>query len=133
MIGLFFSTRCKFAGHKARGRRPRALWPANSHRVEKNKPIIPCHGFLLFSHDCMYKKIFVNLTNAEKSEWSFVVSCVAARIAGIVSIANKHRHVYFNEIDIDHWCVTTCRVFFCLLYTSPSPRDRQKSRMPSSA
>ena len=25
------------------------------------------------------------------------------------------------------WCVA------CLLYTSPSPRDRQKSRMPSSA
>ena len=25
------------------------------------------------------------------------------------------------------------RVWFCLLYTSPSPRDRQKSRMPSSA
>ena len=23
--------------------------------------------------------------------------------------------------------------FFCLLYTSPSPRDRQKYRMPSSA
>ena len=26
-----------------------------------------------------------------------------------------------------------CNLFFCLLYTSPSPRDRQKSRMPSSA
>ena len=25
------------------------------------------------------------------------------------------------------------RPFPCLLYTSPSPRDRQKSRMPSSA
>ena len=26
------------------------------------------------------------------------------------------------------------RLFYgCLLYTSPSPRDRQKSRMPSSA
>ena len=25
------------------------------------------------------------------------------------------------------------KCFFCLLYTSPSPRDRQKSRMPSSA
>ena len=24
-------------------------------------------------------------------------------------------------------------LIFCLLYTSPSPRDRQKSRMPSSA
>ena len=25
------------------------------------------------------------------------------------------------------------QAIFCLLYTSPSPRDRQKSRMPSSA
>ena len=25
------------------------------------------------------------------------------------------------------------RPYYCLLYTSPSPRDRQKSRMPSSA
>ena len=25
------------------------------------------------------------------------------------------------------------REYVCLLYTSPSPRDRQKSRMPSSA
>ena len=25
------------------------------------------------------------------------------------------------------------RIYACLLYTSPSPRDRQKSRMPSSA
>ena len=29
-----------------------------------------------------------------------------------------------------HRLVLTCN---CLLYTSPSPRDRQKSRMPSSA
>ena len=27
--------------------------------------------------------------------------------------------------------IFTCKI--CLLYTSPSPRDRQKSRMPSSA
>ena len=27
----------------------------------------------------------------------------------------------------------TIMVVVCLLYTSPSPRDRQKSRMPSSA
>ena len=25
------------------------------------------------------------------------------------------------------------KAYICLLYTSPSPRDRQKSRMPSSA
>ena len=28
---------------------------------------------------------------------------------------------------------TIYEVIYCLLYTSPSPRDRQKSRMPSSA
>ena len=33
-----------------------------------------------------------------------------------------------------HYGVHKERPFFaCLLYTSPSPRDRQKSRMPSSA
>ena len=31
------------------------------------------------------------------------------------------------------WIAKTGRVKHCLLYTSPSPRDRQKSRMPSSA
>ena len=36
--------------------------------------------------------------------------------------------------DID-WQVyaKTDKYYVCLLYTSPSPRDRQKSRMPSSA
>ena len=32
----------------------------------------------------------------------------------------------------DHWHVPIA-TYACLLYTSPSPRDRQKSRMPSSA
>ena len=31
-----------------------------------------------------------------------------------------------NQERLDHY-------YTCLLYTSPSPRDRQKSRMPSSA
>ena len=36
---------------------------------------------------------------------------------------------YFNEFGLNEY-VNFLR---CLLYTSPSPRDRQKSRMPSSA
>ena len=35
----------------------------------------------------------------------------------------------FNKRE-DMWCE---RVYSCLLYTSPSPRDRPTSRMPSSA
>ena len=43
----------------------------------------------------------------------------------------NHRDVRRKDLTvatIDHNVPTTC-----LLYTSPSPRDRQKSRMPSSA
>ena len=38
-----------------------------------------------------------------------------------------------NEINIDLYVNPDDIGRVCLLYTSPSPRDRQKSRMPSSA
>ena len=37
------------------------------------------------------------------------------------------------EAYIDKQTLLPSRAYSCLLYTSPSPRDRQKSRMPSSA
>ena len=51
----------------------------------------------------------------------------------IVDIINDHflaiswSHFYTDALDDFH------EYAYCLLYTSPSPRDRQKSRMPSSA
>ena len=39
-----------------------------------------------------------------------------------------------DELEGNHmvfWCAAQAKV--CLLYTSPSPRDRTRSRMPSSA
>ena len=38
-----------------------------------------------------------------------------------------------NEIDLAMIPIENTIAGSCLLYTSPSPRDRQKSRMPSSA
>ena len=40
-------------------------------------------------------------------------------------------NVHLNILPVQ--LVSTERMQCCLLYTSPSPRDRQKSRMPSSA
>ena len=40
--------------------------------------------------------------------------------------------VYYDDGTTSNWTSTTS-MYTCLLYTSPSPRDRQKSRMPSSA
>ena len=40
---------------------------------------------------------------------------------------------YFDVIIMRSQIANLAEVCACLLYTSPSPRDRQKSRMPSSA
>ena len=45
---------------------------------------------------------------------------------------------YFKKINNDLRSVDVCKPtlaysLFCLLYTSPSPRDKRQSRMPSSA
>ena len=49
---------------------------------------------------------------------------------------NHFGTVHISQCDLLEKCTTIARMIFhrsCLLYTSPSPRDRQKSRMPSSA
>ena len=43
-----------------------------------------------------------------------------------------HHNVKYTDSAIEA-CVKLTDRYVCLLYTSPSPRDRQKSRMPSSA
>ena len=51
------------------------------------------------------------------------------RLRFILTKLAHHLHDFVRETDLTHdeWRKG------CLLYTSPSPRDRQKSRMPSSA
>ena len=43
------------------------------------------------------------------------------------NIINEHTEFPYTSSATDVWDI------FCLLYTSPSPRDRSLSRMPSSA
>ena len=57
---------------------------------------------------------------------SIVVAKVEGDFVVIPKIASKAELVDFFEQN-------KARANICLLYTSPSPRDRQKSRMPSSA
>ena len=51
------------------------------------------------------------------------------------STVAKELNSDFYEVDVSDVNSVNQAVldFSCLLYTSPSPRDRQKSRMPSSA
>ena len=45
----------------------------------------------------------------------------------------EYVHVNGETVSSNPYMVKKSEITVCLLYTSPSPRDRQKSRMPSSA
>ena len=51
--------------------------------------------------------------------------------AGLYDLLEMISNYNFNSVSIDH--LRKKGFNDCLLYTSPSPRDRQRSRMPSSA
>ena len=62
-------------------------------------------------------------------EW-FVVDAtdkVLGRLAAAIAhrLRGKHKPIYTPHVDTGD--------YICLLYTTPSPRDRTRSRMPSSA
>ena len=50
-----------------------------------------------------------------------------------LNISNEQNTIKFPTAPLATNLVTNGSFDSCLLYTSPSPRDRQKSRMPSSA
>ena len=59
--------------------------------------------------------------------------CKALRDHGITAPIDVHLMVSPVDGLIDSFARAGASFITCLLYTSPSPRDRQKSRMPSSA
>ena len=58
---------------------------------------------------------------------AIITGGASAYAAGILAERSNHRiFVDGQEVQMEAYGI-------CLLYTSPSPRDRQKSRMPSAA
>src|SRR5665811_862268 len=60
------------------------------------------------------------------------VKTISTGVAGLVWIMYKQSKQTM-KIDVLVMCGVTLMCEVCLLYTSPSPRDRTRSRMPSSA
>ena len=57
-------------------------------------------------------------------------TCIDITLTSRLDVSVKNWHVNQDFNGSDH---NNIEYYICLLYTSPSPRDRQKSRMPSSA
>ena len=72
----------------------------------------------------------------ERYETHHRVSITDQALISAANMADRYiadRHLPDKAIDLIDEAGSRLRIKSCLLYTSPSPRDRQKSRMPSSA
>ena len=75
----------------------------------------------VFTTETMAAKKSKTLKNTQKKGF---VRCGVSQ--GLPGFSNADASGNWTGVDVD-----LCRA--CLLYTSPSPRDRTRSRMPSSA
>ena len=72
---------------------------------------------------------YINKVSEIVKNNSMMLHVDGARIFNAATALNKSVAELTSEVDSVSFCLSKG----CLLYTSPSPRDRQKSRMPSSA
>ena len=88
------------------------------------------------------KKNYLTLPNAADPVGSYVATKVVGKllyISGQISIDADGKLIKGKvgkdlTLEQGYQAAIRCALsIVCLLYTSPSPRDRQKSRMPSSA
>ena len=96
-----------------------SFYESAGHTIAPSSPLVPDNDpTLLFTNAGMvqFKDYFTGATTPKYPRATTSQKCVRA--------GGKHN-------DLDNVGYTARH--HCLLYTSPSPRDRQKSRMPSSA
>ena len=72
-------------------------------------------------------------SKAKKRELEEVAPVIADAAKEYRKLAKSRKLYTMKRHDCGIYDKRMKRLYDCLLYTSPSPRDRQKSRMPSSA
>ena len=69
--------------------------------------------------------------NKRNIDWKTIIIGISSQfVIAIAVLKVDFVRIIFEKIGQGFLAIVT---YTCLLYTSPSPRDRQKSRMPSSA
>ena len=81
----------------------------------------------------------INILSSKQKKLSDNFASTTPKLENIKFIEGKNKTVIIPNCIANLECELMDKIkkgdhiIFCLLYTSPSPRDRQKSRMPSSA
>ena len=80
----------------------------------------------------------MDLVATMTASWNYLV-VILLMMGGLFIVISQNNMVKklvglaIFQTSVFLFYITVGKVAGCLLYTSPSPRDRQKSRMPSSA
>ena len=80
--------------------------------------------------------IFRQVFDNKSSTYTYLIASAKGREAIIIDpvIENVESYIdILNELELNLVKVIDTHIHACLLYTSPSPRDKRQSRMPSSA
>ena len=89
-------------------------------------------------------KIFLNKLGPEPvkeithftGEWTLIFLCLTLSMSPLKRLTNLSVWVSFRRtlgLFVFFYATLHLLTYVCLLYTSPSPRDMRRSRMPSSA
>ena len=108
---------------------------------EQDMKTLPLHYVTMTRYDDTFKgvKVMFEKDNLKNTLGEVLESAGKSQIR--IAETEKYTHVTFffsggreNEFtDESRIMASSPKVATCLLYTSPSPRDRTRSRMPSSA
>ena len=86
-------------------------------------------GITLFTHSHVVNGVTIVHSHPFKKDSPHSHTTVEFQLIHLLShVATTGAGIFFLSFQFIAYLLYTC-----LLYTSPSPRDRQKSRMPSSA
>ena len=110
-------------------------------QIIRNNKAFPLIRELAFKYKLKVLKTITSNSTADGGV-NFVMTKSEGAVAGFpigeASYITERTYKLGEEVYVDSFCYYSpyfekSRGRTCLLYTSPSPRDRQKSRMPSSA
>ena len=92
---------------------------------------IPIQEHQIGNDNTDYKEMFIHLMKQNQEQQNTVVEQQKQYTETINEMIPRIGNNNNNQFNLQFFLNEQCKD--CLLYTSPSPRDRQKSRMPSSA
>ena len=103
-----------------------------------------CGGMLMIVLDATIVNVALPTIKRDlgfsQSNLAWVVNAYLIAFGGLLLLAGRigdligQRRIFLIGLSVFTTASLLCAISqTCLLYTSPSPRDRQKSRMPSSA